>query len=150
MKSTHFDLIIANYELPQCNALEMAKALRATGNAIPIVLIAGTDEEEVDGSDSVNHQNHGVDEDKALTEDCQRYVRTILWRPFPPSDLLQVIVSIKREADLLHETTKVNDNDLTNVSIVAHQIVDLPQQDEAAPEDIVHQLIGSEEELCQH
>eukprot|EP01039_Chlorochromonas_danica_P003511 gene3511-3847_t len=126
MENTRFDLTIANYELPHCNALEMVQTLRSAGSTIPIVLITGTDE-EVGGSDSTSHENHvAVDE-----ESCQRYVWTILKRPFPPSDLLQVIVSIKREADLLHTAAKVNDDDSRSL------LIDLPQRDGAASQDVV-------------
>eukprot|EP00981_Chlorochromonas_danica_P013925 scaffold7103_cov212-Ochromonas_danica.AAC.1 len=147
MENTHFDMIIANYELHQHNALEIVKVLSST---TPIVLIAGTDE-EVGRSDSTSHQNRAEVEDKALTEEsCQRYASTILRRPFSPSDLLQVIVSIKREADLLYAAAKVNDDDLANVSDAIHQVLDLPQHNGVASEDIVRQLIGSDDELSQH
>eukprot|EP00981_Chlorochromonas_danica_P014631 scaffold8452_cov185-Ochromonas_danica.AAC.13 len=150
MENTHFDLTIAHCELPNSNALEMVQMLRSVGNStIPIVLSTGTDE-EVGGSDNTSsHQNHTEVEDKALAEEsCQRYVWTILRRPFPPSDLLQVIVSIKREADLLRATAKVNDDDSVDVSGAIHQNIDLPQHDGAASQDIVRQLTGDADELC--
>eukprot|EP00981_Chlorochromonas_danica_P000005 scaffold17_cov187-Ochromonas_danica.AAC.1 len=108
----------------------MVQTLRSAGSTIPIVLITGTDE-EVGGSDSTSHENHvAVNE-----ESCQRYVWTILKRPFPPSDLLQVIVSIKREADLLHTAVKVNDDDSKSL------LIDLPRRDGAASQDIAAQYL---------
>lgn len=76
LEHTAYDMVIANYDLPQLNAMEMTKILRCVGNMTPVVLIAKEEERKKFEKDPNLH-----------------FISTILKKTFFPSELCQAILS---------------------------------------------------------
>ncbi|MHA2272393.1 MAG: PAS domain S-box protein [Candidatus Hodarchaeales archaeon] len=47
LETTHFDAIVADYQMPEMNGLELLEYLRREGNTIPFVIFTGRGREEV-------------------------------------------------------------------------------------------------------
>lgn len=47
LETQDYDVVVADYELPQINGLEFLKRLRAVGNHIPFILFTGKGHEEI-------------------------------------------------------------------------------------------------------
>eukprot|EP01039_Chlorochromonas_danica_P003709 gene3709-4058_t len=81
LEHTAYDMVIANYDLPQLNAMEMTKILRCVGNMTPVVLIAKEEERKKFEKDPNLH-----------------YISTILKKTFFPSELCQAILSMNSKS----------------------------------------------------